>query len=546
MHLNLHFLIDDLTDLAFKGAVSDGLNEAPCAYPVLCEELPSSPKAEALYLIDAAKLPKTVPPRLRRRQGVRQEPRISIACFGAPPRAWLDADVNIVYSSLVRSLSELANAVIGEFSRYAEWEATIQQMVAERRPLADFAKASVDLFGNPMYGQSSLYRILFFELPSNRPNSAIFANYIRDIYEPAFTEGGELYLSDDAISWMSADLEYRQAADSIGAYIYSGEPFGFRTLYYNCRIGDVAVARITVDEIVRPLFNRDFHLLSVLGSYISQAWSNEPTNLFDMPRDYSDIMEGLLSHRLIPVKRIADLLERLQWDMLDEYVLFTLKSGAGIEAYDLAMTQFSLNIARNRRHLHFLPFDGRSVFVCDLTAEGCTREELISSLKPILRDQLSKASFSSSFYDFKDLYYYYKQALAVEDAGTRADPMFWIYRFEDYALATMLDNCLQGSIPPALFPHGLMELIIHDDRKGTDYVHMLRLYLDNDRNIAKTARDAFLHRNTLLYQLDRIQEIVRMDLDNPDNRIVLQLALRAYDIEMAHPSERRYEYKMHA
>ena len=38
----------------------------------------------------------------------------------------------------------------------------------------------------------------------------------------------------------------------------------------------------------------------------------------------------------------------------------------------------------------------------------------------------------------------------------------------------------------------------------------------------------FVHRNTLLYRVERIREIGGLDLDNPETRFNIQLALRAH------------------
>jgi DNA-binding PucR family transcriptional regulator len=38
----------------------------------------------------------------------------------------------------------------------------------------------------------------------------------------------------------------------------------------------------------------------------------------------------------------------------------------------------------------------------------------------------------------------------------------------------------------------------------------------------------FIHRNTLTYRLDRIASVSRLDLDNPDIRLAVQLALRIH------------------
>jgi DNA-binding PucR family transcriptional regulator len=40
----------------------------------------------------------------------------------------------------------------------------------------------------------------------------------------------------------------------------------------------------------------------------------------------------------------------------------------------------------------------------------------------------------------------------------------------------------------------------------------------------------YVHRNTLLYRLQRAAEIGKFDLDKAETRLAIQLALRAYEI----------------
>ncbi len=84
----------------------------------------------------------------------------------------------------------------------------------------------------------------------------------------------------------------------------------------------------------------------------------------------------------------------------------------------------------------------------------------------------------------------------------------------------------KNTIPEALIPEGLQHLIEHDKRKGTAYVQLLRYYLDNERSIVKTIRTAYISRSTFIYQIQKIQEIMQIDLNVPDNRLLLQVILR--------------------
>jgi purine catabolism regulator len=61
-----------------------------------------------------------------------------------------------------------------------------------------------------------------------------------------------------------------------------------------------------------------------------------------------------------------------------------------------------------------------------------------------------------------------------------------------------------------------------------EFIHTLEAYFEHNGNLSQTAEALFLHRNTLIYRMERIAAITNLELDKPENRLALQLALRIY------------------
>ncbi|MET9592845.1 helix-turn-helix domain-containing protein [Streptomyces sp. NPDC006516] len=70
------------------------------------------------------------------------------------------------------------------------------------------------------------------------------------------------------------------------------------------------------------------------------------------------------------------------------------------------------------------------------------------------------------------------------------------------------------------------ELIRADLATGGDLVRTLAAYLETAGDIPEAARRLVLHPNTLRYRLRRVRERFDLDLDDPDTRLVLALAVR--------------------
>jgi PucR family transcriptional regulator, purine catabolism regulatory protein len=76
------------------------------------------------------------------------------------------------------------------------------------------------------------------------------------------------------------------------------------------------------------------------------------------------------------------------------------------------------------------------------------------------------------------------------------------------------------------YAESLQPLVEHDERKQGDLVRTLAGFFESNGNLAKAAGDLDVHRNTLVYRLERISDLTGLDLDEADNRLILHLALK--------------------
>lgn len=53
-------------------------------------------------------------------------------------------------------------------------------------------------------------------------------------------------------------------------------------------------------------------------------------------------------------------------------------------------------------------------------------------------------------------------------------------------------------------------------------------FIENDLNISKTSSILFLHRNTLIYRLEKIKEILNLDLKNFKDSLIFYLIIKSY------------------
>lgn len=98
--------------------------------------------------------------------------------------------------------------------------------------------------------------------------------------------------------------------------------------------------------------------------------------------------------------------------------------------------------------------------------------------------------------------------------------------FEDHSVYHFLDSNIKEMELEAFFTQSLGKVNEHDKLHGTSYIVTLEHYFFHHLNISETAKALFIHRNTLIYRIEKIKEILNTDLKNSEELLKIQLALK--------------------
>jgi DNA-binding PucR family transcriptional regulator len=71
----------------------------------------------------------------------------------------------------------------------------------------------------------------------------------------------------------------------------------------------------------------------------------------------------------------------------------------------------------------------------------------------------------------------------------------------------------------------VVPLVEHDRERRSDLVKTLKVYFDTGANASEAADRLFLHRNSMLYRLSRVEKLTGLNLKDPRARLALQLGL---------------------
>jgi len=101
--------------------------------------------------------------------------------------------------------------------------------------------------------------------------------------------------------------------------------------------------------------------------------------------------------------------------------------------------------------------------------------------------------------------------------------------FEDFFVEHLLSSIYKNKLIN-FFNDTIAPLVSFDEKNKMDLVKTLATYFQCNYNLTEASKVMYIHRNTFTYRLEKIKEILSMDINDYNNRLKLQLALKLKDI----------------
>ena len=170
---------------------------------------------------------------------------------------------------------------------------------------------------------------------------------------------------------------------------------------------------------------------------------------------------------------------------------------------------------------------GNVVMLLNLSMYGEEKlADFYQSLAYLVRDGLMIAGCSRTFSGLHELNVYFKQSVYAIEFGRKRDATRWYFRFNDYGLEYLLSYGTGIFKPEQVCHPALLQLRRHDQARQTSYYQTLFTYFEQQFNMSQAANRLYIHRSTFINRMERIQELTRLNLDDYDTRLYLELSFR--------------------
>lgn len=162
----------------------------------------------------------------------------------------------------------------------------------------------------------------------------------------------------------------------------------------------------------------------------------------------------------------------------------------------------------------------------EMSQQKHTQKErnFLKQVASTLQQTYSGSGISSCFSDFTCIRNYYQQAyytILFQKTGTAF--------YDDVAPAPAFMLLLQNSSPDTFLHPALKELYCFDQEHGTQYFSTLKIYSLSMHDKDLSADRLCIHRNTLLYRLNRIRELFHLPFEEPQTALHLLNSFQLWD-----------------
>ena len=412
----------------------------------------------------------------------------------------------------------LFNLLTEIYNRYDAWDERLCSILNASGSVREMVACSQDIFENPLFVLNEEFHFL----ARSSYTDISLPDWEKRFFRPS--GGGEL-----ALPLLNAFLEHAELdTQKRGAMLIN--ILDSSTLCVNLFRDRTYSGCLIVDYRQRGHVPSDNALAEHLARMIELALAkyavpvgNEHNSL---RRVFQDLVDGLQ----------VDLEQ--QWILegsraKQEYVCVKIKFGSRLAqlpiGYMCSMLEksFSDSVA--------FQYDGS--IVAFVETGGLTEPD--TAPYQVLQERLMLMDAGGSLYVgasdfFQDIYrsqLYYLQACSALDNGRLFEPGKRFYRFQDHALTELIINAL-GKLPIEMYySDGFRRLVEHDVGSTVSYIETLRAYLDKNMSITKTTAILYINRSTLLERIGRIKRELGTDLKDPDERLRLEILLKAMEIQ---------------
>lgn len=277
-------------------------------------------------------------------------------------------------------------------------------------------------------------------------------------------------------------------------------------------------------------------LMEIVARYISQFMFSNQGVAYNSNAAFGSLVADLIEFRLTEPEELEQRLKQIQLAVRRYYHVMVASFGDKPDAESIPWNYIISLLEHIFPFCNATTYRGEILLLIRKTQRGHRPRYNEEALERLLERYDGKAAFGN-FSEFltslPTMYYQTKSALRL---GQALDPGRRVYFYEDYSMYQIVEMAAQmlrqemGSRNIVHLCHpALIAMVMDDKRTGGNLTDVLYEYLRCERNAALAAKRLYIHRNTMLYKIRKIEDVIGQSLDDPSLRERLLFSYRVLE-----------------
>ena len=287
---------------------------------------------------------------------------------------------------------------------------------------------------------------------------------------------------------------------------------------------------------VHDIFIRDGYTYKPFGSRAKPEYAVFVEGMDDTAAKYANI----LAISLFNIKQYYDIVIKARELHFNSEVsrvvlLVRIVSANDVSAYDVIQNLFP------DKNKDFVFTISESDIVLVKEIKGAVDTKDLEKLARSIADTLSSEFYTrvnvgigTIVTGVKELSRSFKEAQMALEVGKVFDTDKAIVSYENLGIARLiyhLPTTLCETFLHEVFKRGSIESLDHET------LFTIQKFFENNLNVSETSRKLFVHRNTLVYRLEKIKKLTGLDLREFDHAIIFKIALMVKKYLSANPAK---------
>ncbi len=439
----------------------------------------------------------------------------ALISIGMPGEAYTKLPLRLLALAGDTSLTELSNVVNRIFFEYNTLEQKLQDCINKGRSIQHMVDLMAPyLNGNEMIVCTDDYRLI------GKTNETVHMNEISGMNQP----GSDGILAPETVTFFKNDIIFNQVKNLTEPFIYERSIFICRAMCMNVfRHGEYA-CRIVLAEDVNTFRGYEEGLVRFFAAFVQLIYDLSAEKSDILSRDHmADMFVDIINGESVVSRRIESRLAQRGWRLEGPFLCLRILPSQR-DYYTRTIPYYCQIFNRDFKGSCFFEYEGIIVGVADLSFYGASSQEFTEAYLETFRDGDFRVGFSNVFTDITDLNSSYLQAEIALKTGQRKFPLRWFFKFSDMCLHYMESKLTEELDGRFLCAPEILALHQYDKANSSNYLHTLNVYLRNQMNAVKTAKELYIHRATMVYRLDRIRELTGIDFKDPEKILHLTIS----------------------